>query len=113
MIWCVYAPYLVHTKGAPGRSVRSADAAPAMQTDASGISRTGKEFDDMDLNYFKDCLFDLLNEWDSLEIVDIEVQDRNDTITVTVGDGSVFEIRCRPVYRSEISMTVAAGYPCS
>ena len=52
----------------------------------------------MNLNYFKDCLFDLINEWDSLDITDIEVQDRSDTITITVRDGSIFEIKCKAVY---------------
>ena len=64
----------------------------------------------MNLNYFKDCLFDLINEWDRLEIEDIEVQDRNDTMTVTVKDGSIFEIKCRAVYESDVSAPDISGY---
>ena len=54
----------------------------------------------MELNYFKDRLFDLLNDWDGLDIVDIDVNDRSDTITVAVQDGSIFEIKCRSVFES-------------
>ncbi len=64
----------------------------------------------MDLNYFKDCLFDLVNEWDSLEIVDIEVQDQNDTITITVEDGSIFEIKCRSIYETDTPFPKAVSY---
>ena len=64
----------------------------------------------MNLNYFKDCLFDLVNEWDSLEIEDIEVQDRDDTITITVRDGSIFEIKCRMIYESDVSPADISGY---
>ncbi len=63
----------------------------------------------MNLNYFKDCLFDLVNEWDSLEIVDIEVQDQNDTITITVEDGSIFEIKCRSIYETDTPFPAAVS----
>lgn len=49
----------------------------------------------MDLNYFKDTLFDLLNESDELDLADITVNDRQNQITVTTADGSVFELLCR------------------
>ena len=56
----------------------------------------------MELNYFKDCLFDLINECDSMKIADIDVQDRDDTITVTVEDGSIFEIKCRSIRETDL-----------
>ena len=46
----------------------------------------------MDLNYFKDQIFDLLNESDELDISDIRTEDRKDLFTVTTGDGSVFRV---------------------
>lgn len=49
----------------------------------------------MDLNYFKDKLFDILNDTDELDITDICADDRNDRLTVSVAGGSVFEIECR------------------
>lgn len=49
----------------------------------------------MDLNYFKDKLFDLLNESDELDLSDIRADDKRDTFTLRTADGSVFEIFCR------------------
>lgn len=49
----------------------------------------------MDLNYFKDKLFDILNETDELNITDICVDDRNNLLTVSIAGGSVFEVECR------------------
>lgn len=51
----------------------------------------------MELNYFKDKLFDLINESDELDIADIETEDRKDLFTVTMGDGSVFKVMCEAV----------------
>ena len=48
----------------------------------------------MELNYFKDKLFDLLNESDELDISDITAEDRKDLFTVTMEDGSVFRVIC-------------------
>ena len=50
----------------------------------------------MELNYFKDKLFDILNETDELDIADITADDRNNLLTVTIAGGSTFEIECRP-----------------
>jgi len=47
----------------------------------------------MRLNDFKDWLFELMNESDTVE--DIETDDINDTFTVSMDDGSTFEIRCK------------------
>lgn len=49
----------------------------------------------MELNYFKDKLFDLLNESDGLGIADLNAEDRKNLLTVTTEDGSVFKIVCR------------------
>ena len=49
----------------------------------------------MDLNYFKDKLFDLLNDSDDLNIADIVTDDRRGLFTVSTMDGSTFELLCR------------------
>jgi len=41
----------------------------------------------MELNYFKDKLFDLLNESDGLGIADLNAEDRKNLLTVTTEDG--------------------------
>ena len=48
----------------------------------------------MDLNYFKDTLFDIINESDALEaeLLDIHCDDQNNTMTVNMKDGTSFEI---------------------
>ena len=48
----------------------------------------------MELNYFKDQLFDLINESDDMSILEIETNDLNDIFTIIMTDGSVFEIKC-------------------
>lgn len=47
----------------------------------------------MELNYFKDILFDLINEWDQ-DIQDITVNDKEHLIRVVMGDGSAFRLHC-------------------
>lgn len=49
----------------------------------------------MELNYFKDKLFDLLNESEGMEIADLNADERNNLLTVRTEDGNVFEIVCR------------------
>ncbi|MCI8597651.1 MAG: hypothetical protein HFJ10_04305 [Lachnospiraceae bacterium] len=49
----------------------------------------------MELNYFKDKLFDLLNDSEEMGILDIAVDERNNTFTISTLDGSEFEIVCR------------------
>ena len=41
----------------------------------------------MDVNYFKDILFDLMNESDALDVADIQSDDRANTFTVLMKDG--------------------------
>ena len=49
----------------------------------------------MDLNYFKDILFDLINECDALEpdLLDIQCDDRNNTMKIIMKDGTCFLIQ--------------------
>lgn len=57
----------------------------------------------MDLNYFKDKIFELINETDSIDINDIDTDDRNNTFTVSLFDGSAFELECRQAgYRQKM-----------
>lgn len=49
----------------------------------------------MELTYVKDCLFDLLNESDMLDVTDIQADDRQNTFRITAADGSVFLITCQ------------------
>lgn len=49
----------------------------------------------MELDYFKDSLFELLNESWEPELRDIDADDRNNRFLVAVADGSVFEVECR------------------
>ena len=46
----------------------------------------------MDLNYFKDHLWDMINEDDILDIKDIVSDDNENWFDVTVFNGSVFRI---------------------
>lgn len=50
----------------------------------------------MELDYFRDMLFDLLNDSD-LKIADLNADERNKRLVVSAEDGSVFEIICRLV----------------
>lgn len=40
----------------------------------------------MELNYFKDKLFDLLNDSEGMEIIDLNVDERNNLLTVRTED---------------------------
>lgn len=55
----------------------------------------------MELNYFKDKLFDLLNESDEMDISNIDSDDRNSLFIISMADGSVFEIVCRQAAEKE------------
>lgn len=46
----------------------------------------------MDLNYFKDVLFDLINESDVLDVIDIQSDDKADSFIVSTKDGSSFGV---------------------
>ena len=49
----------------------------------------------MTLDYFKDKMFDLLNETDSFEVADIEVREAENLLSVLLIHGSQFEVECR------------------
>ena len=51
--------------------------------------------DTVDLNYFKDILFDLVNESDKLEpdLMDIQCDDKNNVMTVIMNSGDRFVIK--------------------
>lgn len=57
----------------------------------------GKKKIHMRLNFFKDNLFELLNESNSLKIVDIETNDLCNLFIIETIDGSLFEIECRKI----------------
>ncbi len=50
----------------------------------------------MELHYFKDILFDLINESD-LPIADIRTVDRENLLCLEMEDGTVFHLRCEKV----------------
>lgn len=49
----------------------------------------------MELDYFRDKLFDLLNDSDGIGIADLDADEQNNLLTVRTEDGNVFEIVCR------------------
>ena len=49
----------------------------------------------MELNYFRDRLFDLLNDSEGMGIADLNTDERNGLLTVMTEDGTVFEIVCQ------------------
>lgn len=51
----------------------------------------------MDLNYFKDKVFDLFNDTDSMVINDIDTNDKENTFKILLQDGNLFEVECRQV----------------
>lgn len=55
----------------------------------------------MGLDYFKDKLFDLLNDSEEMGIIDLNADERNNLFTVRTEDGEVFEIVCRQAARKE------------
>lgn len=48
----------------------------------------------MELNTFKDIVFELFNETDSLPITDIVVSDKKNEIKILLDDHSSFIIKC-------------------
>ena len=49
----------------------------------------------MKLNYFRDKLFDLLNDSEGMGIADLNADEQNSLLTVRTEDGDLFEIVCR------------------
>ena len=61
----------------------------------------------MKLNYFRDKLFDLLNDSEGMGIADLNADERNSLLTVRTEDGDVFEIVCRQATGKEDGWTTA------
>ena len=61
----------------------------------------------MELNYFRDRLFDLLNDSEGMGIADLNVDERNSLLTVRTENGNVFEIVCRQAAGQENGWTTA------
>ena len=57
----------------------------------------------MTLDYFKDKLFEMMNESDNeLDITDINANEQENTFTVSTTDRSQFEIECRKLPDKEV-----------
>lgn len=57
----------------------------------------------MTLDYFKDKLFEMMNESDNeLDIADINANEQMNTFTVSTTDRSQFEIECRKLPDKEV-----------
>jgi hypothetical protein len=61
----------------------------------------------MELDYFRDKLFDLLNDSEGMGIADLNADERNSLLTVRTEDGDVFEIVCRQATGKEDGWTTA------
>ena len=61
----------------------------------------------MKLNYFRDKLFDLLNDSEGMGIADLNADEQNSLLTVRTDDGDVFEIVCRQAAGKEDGWTTA------
>ena len=61
----------------------------------------------MKLNYFRDKLFDLLNDSEGMGIADLNADERNSLLAVRTEDGNVFEIVCRQAAGKEDGWTTA------
>ena len=61
----------------------------------------------MELNYFRDKLFDLLNDSEGMRIADLNTDERNSLLNVRTEDGAVFEIVCRQAAGKEDGWTTA------
>ena len=59
----------------------------------------------MELNYFRDKLFDLLNDSEGMGIADLNADEQNSLLTVRTEDGDVFEIVCRQAAGKEDGWT--------
>jgi hypothetical protein len=53
----------------------------------------------VDINVFKDILWDLINESDALDVSDIQSIDKENRFIVTVCDGSSFQVQVSTINR--------------
>lgn len=51
----------------------------------------------MDIEYFKDKVFELLNEADNMELSDIETYDKENIFKIFFENGEIYEVECRQV----------------
>lgn len=51
----------------------------------------------MEITYFTDILFDLINESDAFPIEDIESNDKTHSFKILMEDGSAFSLECRQI----------------
>ncbi|MCI8426613.1 MAG: hypothetical protein HFJ03_03575 [Lachnospira sp.] len=51
----------------------------------------------MDIEYFKDKLFDLLNDADNIGIINIETYDKENIFKIFFQNGNIYEIECRQI----------------
>ena len=49
----------------------------------------------MELDYFKDILFDLINECDNFDLADLRTDEKRNTIEVVFNSGTVLEVTVR------------------
>lgn len=56
----------------------------------------------MELEYFRDKLFDMLNDSENMGISDLDVDGRNNLLTVRTEGGNIFEIVCRRAADKEV-----------
>ena len=61
----------------------------------------------MKLDYFRDRLFDLLNDSEGMGIVDLNVDEKNSLITVRTEEGNIFEIVCQQAAGKEDGWMIA------
>ncbi len=66
----------------------------------------------MGLNYFKDKMFDLLNDADNMGIMDIALNDREDKILVQLTDGSTFVLECRQLTPTQKKKNMGRARVC-
>ena len=57
----------------------------------------------MDLTFFKDVLFDLINECEQFDILAIDAYDRENRFVVHTEDGRAFEVQISEVRSGEAS----------
>ena len=56
----------------------------------------------MEINYFRDKLFDLLNDSEGMEIADLNTDTQNNFLIVRTEDGNIFEIVCQQATDKEV-----------
>ena len=52
---------------------------------------------EMDIEYFKDKLFYLLNDADNIGIINIETYDKENIFKIFFQNGNIYEIECRQI----------------